>query len=80
MFGKFRISYARLGPTEARIILILGNTLLFFAAGHWGWVETWVRVAANGVVAFLCIGMFAVLVIRFGENLRRLAKLEPRKT
>ncbi len=79
VFGKFRISYARLGPTEARIILILGNTLLFFAAGHFGWLEVGVRVAANAVVAFLCIGMFAVLVIRFGENLRRLAKLEPRK-
>jgi len=79
VFGKFRISYAGLGPTEGRIILILGNTLLFFAAGHLGWLESWVQVAANAVVVFLSLGMFAVLLIRFGKNLRQLAKLEPKK-
>jgi phosphatidylglycerophosphate synthase len=79
VFGKFRISYAGLGPTEGRIILILFNTLLFFATGHLGWLESWVRVTANVVVVFLSLGMFTVLLIRFGKNLRRLAELEPKK-
>ncbi len=79
VFGKFRISYAGLGPTEGRIILILGNTLLFFATGHLGWLESWVQVTANAVVVFLSLGMFTVLLIRFGKNLRQLAKLEPKK-
>lgn len=79
VFGKFRISYAGLGPTEGRIILIVGNTLLFFATGHLGWLESWVQVTANVVVVFLSLGMFTVLLIRFGKNLRQLAKLEPKK-
>jgi len=79
VFGKFRISYAGLGPTEGRLILIVGNTLLFFATGHLGWLESWVQVTANAVVVFLSLGMFTVLLIRFGKNLRHLAKLEPKK-
>jgi phosphatidylglycerophosphate synthase len=79
VFGKFRISYAGLGPTEGRIILIVGNTLLFFATGHLGWLESWVQVTANVVVVFLSLGMFTVLLIRFGKNLRQLAKLEPKE-
>ncbi len=30
--GVFRISYARLGPTETRVLAILANTLVFFSA------------------------------------------------
>ncbi len=30
--GIFRISYARLGPTEMRVLAIVANTLVFFAA------------------------------------------------
>jgi archaetidylinositol phosphate synthase len=30
--GVFRISYARLGPTETRLLAVLANTLVFFSA------------------------------------------------
>jgi phosphatidylglycerophosphate synthase len=30
--GVFRISYARLGPTEVRVLAVLANTLVFFSA------------------------------------------------
>jgi phosphatidylglycerophosphate synthase len=67
--GTFTLGYGRLGPTEARLILIAVNSLL--ALGLIG----------NGLLDVLGIGfaavMIASLVARAGRNLRRLAELEP---
>ena len=68
-FGTFTLGYGRLGPTEARLMLIGVNALL--ALG----------VVEFGVLDLLGIGlaaaMIAALIARAGRNLRRLAKLEP---
>ena len=67
--GRFTLGYGRLGPTEARLVLIGVNTLL--ALG----------LVGNGLLDVLGIGlaaaMLAALVGRAGRNLRRLAELEP---
>jgi archaetidylinositol phosphate synthase len=67
--GRFTLGYGRLGPTEARLVLIGVNTLL--ALG----------VVGSGLLDVLGIGlaaaMLAALVGRAGRNLRRLAELEP---
>jgi archaetidylinositol phosphate synthase len=68
-FGVFTLGYGRLGPTEARVLLIGVNTLL--ALG----------VIGNGLLDVLGIGlaaaMIAALIGRAGRNLKRLAELEP---
>ena len=68
-FGVFTLGYGRLGPTEARLILVAVNTLL--ALG----------LAGPGLLNVLGIGlaavMIAALVARAGRNLKRLAELEP---
>jgi len=68
-FGVFTLGYGRLGPTEARLILVAVNTLL--ALG----------LAGAGLLNVLGIGlaavMIAALVARAGRNLKRLAELEP---
>jgi archaetidylinositol phosphate synthase len=68
-FGVFTLGYGRLGPTEARLILVAVNTLL--ALG----------LAGAGLLNLLGIGlaavMIAALVARAGRNLKRLAELEP---
>jgi archaetidylinositol phosphate synthase len=68
-FGVFTLGYGRLGPTEARLILVAANTLL--ALG----------LAGAGLLNVLGIGlaavMIAALVARAGRNLKRLAELEP---
>jgi hypothetical protein len=68
-FGVFTLGYGRLGPTEARLILVALNTLL--ALG----------LAGAGLLNVLGIGlaavMIAALVARAGRNLKRLAELEP---
>ena len=77
VFGVFELAYGRLGPTEARLILIGGNALLAIAgvAGVSPAAVSWV---ANAVAAALIAGMAAVLVARFSRNLRSLSLMEPR--
>lgn len=70
VFGVFNLGYGRLGPTEARGILILANAALALS----GAVATTV---VNAGAAFLSAGMAVALAARFVKNLTELAKLEP---
>ena len=70
VFGAFRLGYGRIGPTEARLLLIAVTTALVF--------PTPLRVVANGVLAAAVVGMLALLTGRFVRNLRELAHLEPK--
>jgi hypothetical protein len=75
VFGVFKISYGRIGPTEVRLLLILLNTLLLlFPRPH-----SLVPTAANWTLTVLLIGMVALFVSRFARNLYKLAKLEPQR-
>jgi len=68
-FGTFTLGYGRLGPTEARLLLMGVNTLL--ALG----------VIGDGVLDVLGIALAAAMLLallaRAGRNLKRLAELEP---
>jgi len=72
VFGVFKISYGRIGPTEVRLLLVLLNTMLALAPFPVG-------VVANWTLAVLLTGMVALFVGRFARNLYRLAKLEPQR-
>ena len=79
VFGVFKISYGRIGPTEVRLLLMMLNTVLALAA-LWQIKGPFpVRVVANWTLAVLLIGMAALFVGRFARNLYRLAKLEPQR-
>ena len=79
VFGVFKISYGRIGPTEVRLLLVLLNTALALAA-LWEVKGPWpIRLVANWTLAILLAGMVALLVGRFARNLYRLAKLEPQR-
>src|SRR5437016_8545705 len=64
VFGVFRLGYGRIGPTEARIVLVLGNGLLV-AAGADPAVVTIVTCTA----AALALGMLVTVALRIGRNL-----------
>jgi phosphatidylglycerophosphate synthase len=68
-FGVFTLGYGRLGPTEARLILVAVNTLI--ALG----------LAGGALLNVLGLGLAAVMIValvaRAGRNLKRLAELEP---
>ncbi len=79
VFHKFKMAYGKIGPTEARILLIVGNVALV-GASAWGMLQTaWGQWATNAAALVLGTAMFIVLAIRVGKNLHRLATLEPRR-
>ena len=71
-FGVFRLGYGRIGPTEARLVLIAANTLL--ALGTPG--PALMRIA-NWTLGLLVLGMLAAATTRIVANLSILARLEP---
>jgi hypothetical protein len=79
VFGVFEISYGIFGPTEVRILLVIANTGLFAGATWAGVNAAGVAAVTNWLVGGLCVVMFLTLAIRFGKNLSRLTRVEPRK-
>jgi len=75
--GVFSLGYGRLGPTEARVGLIVLNTLLALGVG----LET--TVGGLGVTVLDLVGLGAVVLmlgglsVRAARNLRTLAEREP---
>jgi archaetidylinositol phosphate synthase len=76
-FGVFTLGYGRLGPTEARIGLIVLNTLLALGVGLGLGIGdlglTLLDLIALGIAAL----MLGTLVTRAARNLRVLAEREP---
>jgi archaetidylinositol phosphate synthase len=76
-FGRFRLGYGFLGPTEIRAVLILLNTALALDLGldfHLVKLHvTVLDVIGLGIVAV----MLALLTVRVFGNLRELAREEP---
>jgi archaetidylinositol phosphate synthase len=76
-FGRFRLGYGYLGPTEIRAVLILLNTALALDLGlDFEILElkmTVFDVIGLGIVAL----MLTLLTVRVFGNLRELAKEEP---
>jgi len=72
VFGVFKISYGRIGPTEVRLLLIALNTLVVF------WPSP-TSLVANWTLGVILAGMVALFIARFARNLYRLAKLEPQR-
>ena len=76
-FGEFSFGYGKLGPTEARIILMLLNTQALL----WGPLPfnlLGVGATVFDVAGLLAVfGMFGLLLVRVTKNLRTLARMEP---
>lgn len=76
-FGHFSIGYGTLGPTEARVILMILNTLALL------WTPLPFNLLGVGATLFDAAGLLAVggmlllLLYRVTKNLRTLGRLEP---
>jgi phosphatidylglycerophosphate synthase len=79
VFGVFKISYGRIGPTEVRLLLILLNTGAYITTGWRSPLPLPIEVLANWTLGVLLAGMVALFIGRFARNLYRLAKLEPQR-
>ncbi len=77
VFGQFNLGYGRFGPTEARVILIVLNSLAVV------WSAVPFRVMGIGATLFDLVGlaaatgMLTLLLFRIAKNLKALAALEP---
>ena len=77
VFGEFSFGYGKLGPTEARVVLILLNTLVLL----WGPLPF--ELLGVGATLFDVVGltaalaMIVLLLARVSRNLRTLAQREP---
>jgi len=72
VFGIAKIEYGRIGPTEARLALIVLNTIVALGA------RPPVRVV-NWAFAIVLAAMVVVFVWRLARNLARLARQEPQR-
>lgn len=79
VFGVFKLSYGRIGPTEARLILIALNLLLLLTSAMGRSALAEVAVLSNTVSLLLALAMGGMLLARFISNLNQLARLEPLK-
>ena len=70
VFGVYRFSYGRIGPTEIRLALVVLNTVLAIVGRGGGSVA---RIA-NWLLAIGLTAMVAVLIWRVARNLSRLAR------
>src|SRR2546428_2608652 len=79
VFGRFKIAYGRIGPTEVRLLLVILNTMLAVAAQLQIKGPLPIRLVANWTLAILLAGMVALFVGRFARNLYRLPKHGPQR-
>jgi len=68
---EFKLTYAKLGPTELRIILIILNTVLIFVPGF--------RAIFNYFAGFICAALVLVYIISVLKDLNEYAHLDPPK-
>jgi archaetidylinositol phosphate synthase len=76
-FGRFRLGYGLLGPTEIRVVLILLNTALAIGLGlDFRLLD--LNLTIYDVIGLAIVAvMLALLTVRVFGNLRELAKEEP---
>ena len=79
VFGVFKLSYGRIGPTEVRLLLIVVNAALAIAVSQPALLPASVEMIANRVLLVLLLAMVGLLVGRFVRNVAYLAKLEPQE-
>ena len=77
VFGEFRLGYAVLGPTEARVALISANTVAILIGPMRFEVVGTSLTLFDILGAFGVLAMIVLLMVRIGGNLRSLADLEP---
>jgi archaetidylinositol phosphate synthase len=74
--GKFVISYARLGPTEIRVIAILANTFIFFFGAPLISIAGWTFNSLDALLLFIAAVLYIIFIVSTIRQAVELAKLE----
>jgi phosphatidylglycerophosphate synthase len=73
--GDFKISYYKMGPTELRLLLCMGNLALFYKSVVHLFGRAWRLFDIGGAIGIS--GMFLVLIISVIKNTTKLYRREP---
>ena len=73
--GKFRITHFKIGPTELRILLAIGNLVLLVHPMSTIFGQTYRLFDVGGLVA--AAGLVMTMVVTAVRHTRQLYKLEP---
>ena len=83
--GEFRLTYAKLGPTEFRLIVIIVNAILVFVKplSTWSyelpWLTSTLEFHALDVVGIaILIVLVLIYIITISQDLRYYSKVDPR--
>lgn len=83
--GEFRLTYAKLGPTEFRLIIIIVNTVLIFVKplSTWtfklSWLSSILEFHALDVVGIIIlIVLVLIYIVTISQDLRYYSKVDPR--
>lgn len=82
--GEFRLTYAKLGPTEFRLVCILVNTLLIFVKPlrDWSYVLPWTEGYELHILDLVAIVVLIALVLIYlvtiWQDARYYAKIDPK--
>ncbi len=83
--GEFRLTYAKLGPTEFRAIAILTNTVLALASPlrEWAWELPWfsktMELRALDIVAIVILtALVLIYIVTIRHDLRYYATVDPK--
>ncbi len=74
--GEFRISYLGLGPTEARLVLIITNVLIFFLGNPQLSTRYGQYSVYNVVIILIAILLFIIYMVITATQAVKLAKIE----
>lgn len=72
--GEFVISYGKLGPTEARLIVISANTLIFFIGNPKWTIFTFTNSVYDWIVMAVIVLLYAIFLISTFTQVKILAK------
>lgn len=82
--NEFRLTYAKLGPTELRLIIILVNTILYFSPALQGWSYTFsvsghsfTLLALDVAGLFISLSLFLLYLLSLWQDARYFARIDP---
>ena len=83
--GEFRLTYAKLGPTEFRLICIIANAVLVFAkplrtwALELPWFSSTLELHALDLIGIvILLALVLIYIITIGQDARYYARIDPK--
>lgn len=78
--GRFQISYAKIGPTELRVVAVLANMLIFFLGNPRMDLRLIRLTPFDLVVLVLAVALFIAFLLTSVQQARRWSRLDPLET